>query len=84
MGARERDLLAHRLFADVAAALPAERVIVVDETSTHRNMHPRYARAPKGKRAIATAARNYGANVSVIASLSLATSNRLSNAFSVG
>lgn len=72
MGARERDPIARRLFADVAATLPAERVIVVDETSTHRDMHPRYARAPKGKRASASAARNYGANVSVIASLSLA------------
>lgn len=72
MGARERDPLVRRLFADVAASLPAERVIVIDETSTHRDMHPRYARAPKGQRAHASAARNYGSNVSVIASLSLA------------
>jgi len=34
-------------------------------------MHPRYARAPKGQRAVASAARNDGRNVSLIASLSL-------------
>jgi len=69
--AREGDPLARRLFADVVADLPAERVIVVDETSTQRDMHPRYAWAPRGERAVASAARNTGSNVSVIASLSL-------------
>ena len=34
-------------------------------------MHPRYARAPKGQRAVPSAARNDGRNVSLIASLSL-------------
>ena len=58
--ARECDPLARRLFADVVADLPAERVIVVDETSTQRDMHPRYAWAPCGKRAVASAARNTG------------------------
>jgi transposase len=71
VGARERNAVERLLFADVIAALPAERVIVIDETSTHRDMHPRYARAPKGQRAFATAHRNYGQNMSLIASLSL-------------
>jgi transposase len=71
VGARERNLLERLLFADAIATLPAERVIVVDETSTHRDMYPIYARAPKGQRAWATAKRNYGHNVSLIASLSL-------------
>lgn len=34
-------------------------------------MHPRYARAPRGQRAVASATRNYGRNVSLVASLSL-------------
>lgn len=71
MGARERNAVERLLFADTIMTLAAERVIVVDETSTHRDMYPVYARAPKGQRAWATASRNYGHNVSLIASLSL-------------
>lgn len=40
LGAPERDLVLRALFADEAASQPAERVIVLDETSTHRDMHP--------------------------------------------
>lgn len=71
MGASERNPVERILFADLAATLPAQRVIVVDETSTHLDMHPAYARAPKGQRAFVSARRNYGHNVSLIASLSL-------------
>lgn len=71
MGASERNPVERLLFADLAATLPAQRVIVVDETSTHLDMHPVYARAPKGQRAFASAKRNYGRNISLIASLSL-------------
>lgn len=70
MGARERNALARLWFADAIATLPAERVVVIDETSTHRDMYPVYARAPKGQRAVASAARNYGRKVSLMASLS--------------
>jgi transposase len=72
VAARERNAVERYLFADVAATVPAERVIIIDETGTQRDMHPRYARAPKGQRAFASAARNYGRHVSVISSLSLA------------
>jgi hypothetical protein len=54
VGARERNAIERLLFADVIAALPAERVVVIDETSTHQDMYPVYARAPKGQRAFAT------------------------------
>jgi len=71
VGAQERDAEARHAFAELLKTLPSQRVVVIDETSTHCDMYPRYARAPKGKRALATARRNYGQNVSVIASLTL-------------
>jgi hypothetical protein len=38
VGARERNAVERLLFVDVIAALPAERVILIDETSTHQDM----------------------------------------------
>jgi transposase len=59
------------LFADVGQTLEAERVVVVDESGTHQDMRPIYARAPRGERAVDFARRNYGKNVSFIAGLRL-------------
>lgn len=59
------------LYQDMAQTLPAEQLVVVDETSTHQDMLPRYARAPRGERAVDHARRNYGKNVSLVAGLSL-------------
>ena len=53
------------------ATLPAEKIVVIDESGTHRDMNPAYGRAPKGQRAFARAIRNFGSNVSLIASLTL-------------
>ena len=71
MGATERNELERLLFADVMSTLPAEKVKVIDESSTHCDMNPLYAWAAKGERAYAKGKRNYGSNVSLIASLSL-------------
>ena len=71
MGARERSVVERVLFADQQQTLPAQRVVVVDESSTHREMYRLYARALRGERAYASQARNYGTNVSVLASLRL-------------
>lgn len=71
MGARERDVVERVLFADQQQTLPAERVVVIDESSTHRDMYRLYARARRGERAYASEVRNYGMNVSLIASLRL-------------
>lgn len=71
MGAQERDAGARKLFADLAQTLAAEKVIVVDESSTHRDMTTAYARAPRGERAYDAVLRNYGSNVSLIAGLRL-------------
>ena len=46
-------------------------MVFVDESSTNVALTPRHARAPKGKRAIAKAPRNWGKNVTLISSISL-------------
>jgi transposase len=46
-------------------------LVFVDESSTNVALTPRHARAPKGKRAIAKAPRNWGKNVTLISSISL-------------
>jgi hypothetical protein len=43
----------------------------VDETGSHIAMTPVYAYAPKGQRAVGKVPRNYGAIMTLIASLSL-------------
>ena len=47
-------------------------LVFVDETGSHIAMTPLYAYAPKGQRAIGSVPRNYGASMTLIASLSLA------------
>jgi transposase len=46
-------------------------LVFVDESWTNVALTPRHARAPKGKRAIAKAPRNWGKNVTLISSISL-------------
>lgn len=70
-GAIERDEVERLLFADVASTLPVERVVVVDESSTHLGMTPRYARAPRGQRAFAHYRRNYGQNITLLSAMHL-------------
>ena len=71
IGAVERDEVARSDWRCVAETLPARRVVVVDECSTHRHMCPRYARARRGQRAYAKQPRNYGANVTLLSGLCL-------------
>ncbi len=54
-----------------AATLPSSDLVFVDETGSHIAMTPLYAYAPKGQRAIGKVPRNYGASMTLIASLSL-------------
>jgi transposase len=53
------------------ASLPSQDLVFVDETGSHIAMTPLYAYAPRGERAIGKVPRNYGAIMTVIASLSL-------------
>jgi transposase len=59
------------LFRDLASSLPIEKIKVVDESSTHLGMTPRYARAPRGQRAYAKTRRNYGKNMTLLSALHL-------------
>lgn len=69
--ASERDEGKRAAFRAHVASLASERLIFVDETSTHTAMTRRYARAPRGQRAYGTVPRNHGANLSVIGALGL-------------
>src|SRR5438552_319064 len=55
-----------------AADLPSQDLVFVDETGSHIAMTPVYAYAPRGERAGGKVPRNYGAIMTLIASMSLA------------
>ena len=71
MGASERDEAAREAFRELIQTLKAEDVLVVDESGSHLGMIRLYARAPRGTRAYAKTLRNYGQNLSLIASLNV-------------
>ena len=52
-GVIEGDEVERTLFRDVISTMKVEKVVVVDESSTHLGMTPLYARAPRGQRAYA-------------------------------
>ena len=51
--------------------MPARKVGVIDESSTHLDMMRRYGRAPRGQRVYVKQRRNYGKNMSLLAGLRL-------------
>jgi transposase len=55
----------------IAAATRPERLVFVDEMGTNTSLTPQYAWAPKGERAQARVPRNWGANVTLLASMSV-------------
>jgi transposase len=50
--------------------LPSQDLVFVDETGSHIAMTPLYAYAPRGERAVGKVPRNYGAIMTLIASMS--------------
>jgi transposase len=54
-----------------ASRLSSRDLVFVDETGSHIALTPLYAYAPRGQRVIGKVPRNYGANMTLIASLSL-------------
>ncbi len=54
------------------AAIPAERLIFIDESGFHTRMTPLYACAPRGQRAYGQVPRNHTHNTTLVAALSLA------------
>jgi hypothetical protein len=71
LGATERDEEKRSAFRERLRGVDPERLLFVDESSTNIAMVPRYARAPKGRRAFGKAPRNWGKNITLISSITL-------------
>jgi transposase len=70
LGAGERDeflMAAWRLL--VAGEIAAERLVFVDEMGTNISLSPLYSWSRKGERAFGSAPRNWGKNVTLLASI---------------
>ncbi|SRR5258708_7036876 len=71
LGAIERDEEARRIFREVIKKLEAEKVVVVDESGSRIGMIPLYGRSPRGSRVYDQVIRNYGKNLTLLASMTL-------------
>ena len=70
LGAGERDEFLRAAWrAVVAGQIAAERLVFVDEMGTNVSLSPLYAWSPKGERALGSAPRNWGRNVTLLASI---------------
>ena len=71
MGATERDEWLRAAWRTlVAAELDADRLVFVDEMGANTSLFPLYAWSRRGERALASVPRNWGANVTLLASVS--------------
>jgi transposase len=71
VGASERDEWLRAAWrALVAGGLEAERLVFVDEMGANTSLAPVYAWSRRGERALAKVPRNWGANVTLLASMS--------------
>ena len=68
--AREQNEAARAAWREQARQLAKQDLVFVDETGATIALTPLYARAPRGQRAAGKVPRNYGANTTLIASLS--------------
>ena len=72
VGASERDEFLRAAWrAMVAGTTEADRFVFVDECSTNTSLRPRYAWSRRGERAPCSAPRNWGPNVTLLASMTL-------------
>jgi transposase len=72
VGASERDEFLRAAWkVTVAGSVGAERFVFVDECGVNTSMHRLYAWSRRGERAPCSAPRNWGANVTVLASMTL-------------
>ncbi len=69
MGATERAEQPRQAYRNRVAGRAADDFVVVDECGSNINLTPRYARAPKGERAIGKVPRNTNKNTTLIASM---------------
>jgi transposase len=73
VGATERDewlRAAWQVMVADGAGIDAERLVFVDEMGTNTSLAPLYAWSRRGERAFASVPRNWGANVTLLASMS--------------
>jgi hypothetical protein len=72
VGASERDEWLRAPWRALAAgALEADRMVFVDEMGTNTSLAPLYAWSRRGERALASVPRNWGANVTLLAGMSV-------------
>ena len=71
MRASEQNEATREAWREQAKQLESTDLVFVDETGSHIAMTPLYAYAPRGQRAIGKVPRNTGANLTLIASLSM-------------
>jgi len=72
VGASERDEFLRAAWrVTVAGGVGAERLVFVDECGANTSLCPLYAWSRRGERAPCSAPRNWGANVTLLASMSL-------------
>lgn len=71
VGAAKRNDERRRIWHQIVRKLDAQRLLFVDETGSNTSMTPRYARAPRGRRAHGLVPRNHGKNTTLVAGLSL-------------
>lgn len=70
MGASERDEEARTEWKEQVKQFDPKRMVFVDECGSNISLAPIYARAPRGERALGSAPRNWGRNITLIASMS--------------
>jgi hypothetical protein len=72
VGASERDEFLRAAWRSlVAQGIYAERLVFVDEMGSNISLAPVYAWSKRGERAFASVPRNWGKNVTLLASMSL-------------
>ena len=71
MRAQEQDEEARRLWIEQAKPWEVERLVFLDECGVNTTLHRRYARAPRGQRAVGVVPRNWEHNTTVVGALSL-------------
>lgn len=71
LSASERSETDRTAWRDLAAYLPAEALVFVDECGSNIALTPLYARSPRGERAFGSVPRNRRANTTLLAGLSL-------------
>jgi transposase len=72
LSATERDERQRQTFRDRIGQRAADKFVIVDETGSNLNLTPRYARAPRGTRAVGSVPRTTPPTTTLIAAMSTA------------